>query len=203
MKKYLLILLMTNAITAYSAPILLTDNNGQVTGVSNIEATSGSFFGTFDVKFLDGTCIELFDGCTSIADSLAINAGLLTNANEIILETLGLVSDTPDAIFGCESSTQCLITGVNNINLAGPNGGSISGNTLSIGAGPGNDNILSESFAALRTTDFSFDPTRVFSVFTVSTPNVVTPVPFSGSFALVILGLLGFVARRTVNFVNS
>ena len=53
---------------AFAAPVLLTDGTGQVVGATGIFIQNGSFSGTFDVSFEDGSCASLYGGCDDNSD---------------------------------------------------------------------------------------------------------------------------------------
>lgn len=179
-----------------AAPLLQLDSNNQLIGVQGIYVESGSFRATYDVSFQDGTCIDLFTGCNSNSEDLfAINTRLGA-ANAELLIAMGSFSDSPNLINGCESLVDCFITAPSNINASGPSGGSVSGGTLWIQAGPGNDFPLSESLAANRFEDFTSVTNRTYAIWT---PSAISSVPVPAAvwlFGSGLIGLIGLAGRK-------
>ena len=199
MKKIIVLLVFLTSLgltkASIAAAVLQTDGDGQLTGVTGIFVESGSFRETYDVSFQDGSCIELFTGCNSNAEDLFPINTRLGAANAALLIAIGDISDSPESIRGCESLEECYVSGVSNINTAGPSGGSVGAGTLWIQAGIGNDFPISESTIGNRAQDLTTVANRTYAIWT---PAQVTEVPIPAAFwlfgsALVGLGWL----RRT------
>ncbi len=157
-----------------AATVLQIDGTGQLTGVTGIFVESGSFRETYDVSFQDGSCIELFTGCNSNAEDLFPINTRLGAANAALLIAIGDISDSPESIRGCESLVECFVSGVSNINTAGPSGGNVSAGTLLIQAGPGDDFPISESSIGNRAQDLTLVANRTYAIWT---PTTVVPIP--------------------------
>lgn len=94
---------------ASAAPILQVNNNGILTGAKGV-SVSGKLY---DVTFVDGTCISIFDGCDASSDFTfttilsAIDAG---NAllNQVFRDTnLHKFDSQPYKTNGCTSPSSC------------------------------------------------------------------------------------------------
>ena len=103
--------LLLAAGTALSAPILIVDVNGKLTGAHNVEVNGI----LYDVEFRDGTCADLFSGCdnpvtdfpfTTPADAFAAAAALL--AQVFVDGTAPALFDSNPALtLGCGTTTVC------------------------------------------------------------------------------------------------
>lgn len=95
--------LLLTGPTVFAAPILQIDGNGQLTGASGVNV-SGSLY---DVMFIEGTCLDVFNGCT-LDDFTFKNAGSAKKAAKALLETvfldsvLGNFDTSPLLTLGCE-----------------------------------------------------------------------------------------------------
>ena len=94
---------------AASAAVLLVDGNGQLTGARNVDVGGKSF----DVQFVNGTCIGLFGGCDEDSDTdfgnetdaLAAAQALL---DQVFLDTPeGMFDSKPELTFGCSDVFFC------------------------------------------------------------------------------------------------
>ena len=184
---------------ASAAAVLVTDGSGQIQGVNGLEvynSVSGDLVATYDVEFVEGTCIDLYTGCDFNGDDLPFaNAVLRNDTFDALAAFLGDIDD-PTSFAGCESSVDCYVMSLSNINLAGA--GSASGFGLYLLAGLMNDLIVSESFSVYRDQDTAGIPNRTWALFSPS--MVVEPpseVPVPGALVLMLSGLAGLgVAKR-------
>jgi hypothetical protein len=173
----------------YAASVLMTAG-GKLIGVSGVEFDARGSHWNMDVTFIDGSCAALFSGCDSQQDS-PFNL-ILDSANQALLPLLGTYSDSPQLFRGCESVTECRLTGVGNVNQFG-----IGGSTLLIQAGPGNDFGISESnIGGGPTYDLTGVTNRTYAVWT-ATP----PVPLPAAVWLLLSGL-GAVAMTRVRSLH-
>ncbi len=99
------------AISSAHAAILNV-SGGQLTGASGV-VVSG--VGTFDVEFVDGTCIALFNGCDNAADDFDFtdNADAAAAAQALldqvfINSALGSFDLDPEQTLGCVGVFRCL-----------------------------------------------------------------------------------------------
>jgi hypothetical protein len=101
---------------SYAAVIFITekDANGNVTsllGADNVEV-NGSFY---NVRFLDGTCTALFNGCDD-ADDFVFNTSASAGAaaNALMAQVFGSSSSAnfyrePELTNGCTATTGCYL----------------------------------------------------------------------------------------------
>jgi hypothetical protein len=83
---------------------------GELRGASGVDV-GGTFY---DVQFLDGTCIDLFNGCDDNPDDFTFPISFLaTLASQALLDQVfldgaeGNFNSTPGLIRGCEFSEEC------------------------------------------------------------------------------------------------
>ena len=80
------------SISSTQATVILNvDGSGQLTGAQNVDLGS---LGFFNVEFVDGTCIALFDGCNQVADFDFTNEADALLAAQALLDQV-LVDDFP------------------------------------------------------------------------------------------------------------
>ena len=103
----ILITLMTILLAGpavFATPLLQIEGSGQLTGASGVNV-GGTLY---DVKFVDGTCIGIFNGCNSENDFFFQNAASAILAaqallDEVFLDTiLGNFDTSPFLTLGCE-----------------------------------------------------------------------------------------------------
>ena len=99
--------LLLTAGLAQTAPILIVDGTGKLTGARNVDV--GGIL--YHVDFRDGTCVGLFSGCdtpvtdfafTTSADASAAGAALLA---QVFLDGVqGQFDTNPSLVAGCSNS---------------------------------------------------------------------------------------------------
>lgn len=106
---HLFILTFLLSTGAAATPMLTTDGSGNVTGATGLEAGGA----TYSMEFVDGSCIDLFDGCDSNADFIVPGTGDVTHgsllstffdafiASELTADD-GSLDAQPDIAIGCE-----------------------------------------------------------------------------------------------------
>ena len=84
---------------------------GQLMGASGVDV-GGTFY---DVQFLDGTCIDLFNGCDDTSDFTFQTVASATLAGQALLDQVlvnsvafGQFDDIPSLTNGCELTSSCL-----------------------------------------------------------------------------------------------
>lgn len=171
-----LIIVMLASSSASAASLNVV--GGQLMGASGVDV-GGSFY---DVEFLDGTCIALFDGCAEAADFAFPTSGQALAAALAVLDQVMLDSDDgqfdnePALTNGCVELSGCAILipfGIANGTVSvrsAVNGLADLDSTSAVGTLADNE----DSFLA---------PSSVYAVF--------TPVPEPGTGLLIGLGLLG------------
>ena len=100
----------------------ITVMSGGVAGAATLNVVGGQLVGAsgvsvggalYDVEFVDGTCIDLFDGCDSPADSDFTTAGEITQALHALLSQvfidgeLGDFDSSPQLTAGCSILDVC------------------------------------------------------------------------------------------------
>ena len=111
-KKLAVVIVALGSVSAAQAdPILVTSNDGSLLGAQHIEV-EGSFF---DVLFVDGTCMSVFDGCgassdfffNTQSDSLAASQALLDHV--FLDRSDGNFDSNPALTVGCSVREACLV----------------------------------------------------------------------------------------------
>ncbi len=167
----------------------LTDVNGQLTGATGVTVGGA----TYDVAFVDGSCIDLFDGCDEAADLAFLTQADAVAAARALLDQVFL-----DMGSGMEFDSSPALT--NGCSIAGDCRALIpydrSGDTTRVGIA-GNDFREDFDFASSSVinafTDTGNDDLLVYARFT-ETAHV--PLPAAGWLMLGGLGLLWGAARR-------
>ena len=95
---------------AQAGPILLI-SEGKLIGANDVDVR-----GTlYDVRFVDGTCVEVFSGCDSVSDFDFNNFMLARDAaralmDQVLLDSsLGDFDSLPYLTAGCSSSSNCFL----------------------------------------------------------------------------------------------
>lgn len=171
-----------NATASINPLELLFDQTGKLAGANKIWI-DGNYF---DVRFVDGTCAAVFNGCDSPTD-FAVMANQAENASQALLDQVlqGELDRVPTRTRGCEFSISCWIVTPEAVSL-------VSDNILWFEARNGDeirvfDSVQSVGNAARSALDFSRETAYVWAVWS---PSSVSNVPEPGSMALVLMGIL-------------
>jgi len=94
--------------SVFATPTLLIDGGGQLTGASGVDV-GGTLY---DVTFVDGTCIDVFNGCSQSDFFFHNNASAFSAAQALLDQVflnsgLGNFDSIPSLTLGCESSIMC------------------------------------------------------------------------------------------------
>jgi hypothetical protein len=168
-----------------------------VSGGELMGATGVSVNGTFyDVEFVEGTCVELFEKCdqlsdfafTTQADALAASDALL---EQVMLDSVGHFFDSqPELTAGCSDIVQCW--------AHTPYGFAQGGARVQVGVAA-NRSPDAEDFTSPSTLEISHDTlaglnAEVF-VYARWTPANPAAVPEPSSLGLLGFGVLGLLAK--------
>ncbi len=169
-------------ISSSASAATLNVSGGQLLGASGVIVDGSSY----NVEFLDGTCIALYSGCDDVSDftfQTSAAALLASNAllDQVFQDGANLFDSDPELTAGCTSLTQCgvrtpygfssgLVLVVTTLNRAPP-----LGDGRFIAGYPGGE-------------DLAGDPLKVYAVW--------APVPEPGTAVLMGLGLLGLSVRN-------
>ncbi|WP_281927998.1 VPLPA-CTERM sorting domain-containing protein [Roseibium album] len=180
-------LVALTATSGLAATVQLNVAGGQLLGARNVDV-NGTFY---DVEFVDGTCVALFNGCTSASDfdfstrTLAV-AAATSLMNTVFLDgPLGDFDSDPALTAGIERNF--LDVGFITIPYEF-RPGSLRAGTISFFNEPDDFDILTTLSSIKLTTDTSNSDEIVFARFT---PSQITAVPLPASGLLLLAGLAG------------
>jgi hypothetical protein len=90
--------------SAHALPVLRIDANGVLTGAEGVEV-GGTLY---DVKFVDGSCVDLFSGCDEDTDF--VNIALEQVVQQVFTPSVqGNFGHSPQLIKGCTDLDTCLV----------------------------------------------------------------------------------------------
>jgi hypothetical protein len=169
------------------AVVIDTDGSGKVTGAQDVDV-NGAFY---DVQFEDGTCVSVFNGCTSTADFPFHNLTDALAAAQALLDQV-LPNTFPFHASGCTFSFECFSFIPYDVTSPNMDFSFVDNSTFIVGFFPppnfGSGNGIPTDF---DTTIPGGADDKNFAVFTPS--PVSTPEP--GTVTLLGVGLAGLMVR--------
>ena len=184
-------LLLALGAVGLARAALIVDANGELLGADGVLVNGTAY----DVRFVDGTCAEVFGVCdsahftfTTVDAAIAATTALL---NDVFVDgAAGQFNSKPELTAGCELSPvgSCVaVTPYALLNLDVP---SVFAHNS---ADPAADQLGGNNFAT--SDDFATSANEVWAVWTRSAPSPV-PAPPSLWLAAAALGLMGLARQR-------
>lgn len=175
------------AVSAQSSatPIISVNGDGALTGVHNLDV-DGTLY---DVRFADGSCNSLFNGCSSFAftTDAALNRGYVSLAEQVLQNDFYNIN-------GCASRDSCNIRFLYRIADTGVIGYFLIRQSNGVyGATPLGSHGSLAGYADVDTTNF---PTSTYGIFALAAPDDPASVPEPSSIALFLLAMGGMAAKR-------
>lgn len=160
---------------------------GKLAGASGVDVLGVQY----DVAFLDGSCVSLFNGCIDNQFTFVTHASAQTAAEALFAQVFidgaaGLFDSNPGLTNGCDNTALCdVLTPYH----------AASGGVFVYTAfnGNGNSNHANAQFVGQTTADFTNDDAVVYARWTLASPAAV---PEPASLALLVAGALALTAFR-------
>jgi len=174
------LLLLAALAGSAQAALLLIDSSGKLTGATGVTVGGA----TYNVSFVDGTCVNLFAGCDADTDftfqtMVAARAAAQALLDQVLIDagTLGDFDARPFDTNGCADLLECYVLVPYDVRTELPVP-DVTGAAATNLSGAQIDGIFDTAFF-LPTDDTSLAPELAYAVFTPASP-VPEPSPFSG-----------------------
>ena len=95
--------LATVATQAAAVPVALINGLGQLTGATGVTVGAA----TYNVSFVDGSCISLFGGCVNASFDFSTLADAIAASQALFTQVISGFGNHPDKIFGCGNASSC------------------------------------------------------------------------------------------------
>ena len=193
------VFLLAYSLVSNSATLIV--NNGILMGATDVDVDGG----LYDVLFLDGTCIELYDGCdestdfpftnpANLNDSVLLRAAMQALLDQVFIDSPSGAFDTQpalmngcDVVGGCNIATPLFVNGAGNLGVA-----------VTFNWTPEHRDVISVGSGGSNTGDTSpvpgFDDMRAYAVW-----NGASAVPVPSAiwlFGSALLGLVGISKKQ-------
>ncbi len=178
-------------LSSAQAVLLIKDSNGQLTGAKDVNINNI----LYDVSFVDGTCIDLFNGCDHTSDFDFFTFNGARDAGNALLDQVfvntssGAFDDDPTLTSGCTDPLTCFVVTPFRYDATIPTRFTAVLAQNHSQTSQGTDIVTQSS--SLRAFN---GPLHIFAQWTRTSPPTNVPVP--GSALLLVSGLLGLLMFR-------
>jgi hypothetical protein len=180
----LVILAIAISFGAQSQAATLNVVGGELLGASGV-VVAGSFY---DVEFLGGSCIALFEGCDDVSDFTFQSQAAAISASQALLDQVfldgasGNFDSLPQLTFGCSDTSVCHVLTSHGFTVSNP-GIIETSDVLNYSAlAPDNDQVLTKDVVV--TFDLTTSTNFTYAVWS-------SPVPEPSTALLIGFGLSG------------
>lgn len=180
--------------------VKIMDSTGQLTGATDI-SVNGLLY---DVEFIDGTCIDLYNGCdNSLLDFPFHSISSANAASQALLDQVFI--DDSTSLFDSNSSLTrgCIPNNFGQCSVYTPYAFDTSRVAVSVATNYSFSSFLpglidhTRATSVGRAEDLSTNRDSSFTVFAVWTPHIpVTPITLPGTLILLVSGILGMMTLK-------
>ena len=173
---------------------MLQVSDGILTGATGVDVDGVAY----DVQFIDGSCIGVFDGClpSSFAFSTLASASIASQAllDQVFIDDIWEFDAIPSATSGCSAENQeCIAVTPYAVARSEVDGELYFAGSGAFNSPGGLPDFTLGDISERVDFDYATVTTSVFAVWALSAP---VGIPEPGSLALISVGLFGLVARK-------